>query len=338
MMTRFLASILMLISVAQTGHADQARWRADGWKTDFSRTTVALSEIVDGGPPRDGIPPIDRPNFRQAGAVTDLGAHEPVIVFPLGPDARAYPLRVLIWHEIVNDVVGGMAVAVTYCPLCNASIVFDRRLDGRVLDFSTTGKLRHSDLVMYDRQTETWWQQFTGEAAVGALAGRTLKALPSRVESFQQFRAAHPTGLVLVPNDPTARRYGSNPYVGYDTLGRPYSLFQGNLPEGMPAMARVIVARAPEGRVSVAMSELSDRKELKYGGLTFTWRPGLTSALDNGDIRAGREVGAVSVVNAAGEVVVHDVTFAFVVLAFDPGAVVLTGRGLVRLADGKVSE
>jgi hypothetical protein len=248
------------------------------------------------------------------------------------------PLRVLIWHEIVNDVVGGVAAAVTYCPLCNSSVVFDRRLDGHVLDFGTTGKLRHSDLVMYDRQTETWWQQFTGEAAVGALAGTTLKALPSRVETFQEFRAAHPDGLVLVPNDPTGRRYGSNPYVGYDTLGRPYPLFQGELPEGLPAMARVIVARRPEGRLSVSMSELSARKELTHGGLAFTWKPGLVSALDKDDIRAGREVGSVSVVDAAGQAVVHDVTFAFVLHAFDPGAIVLTSRGLVRLADGRPSE
>ena len=112
---------------------------------------------------------IDDPKFVSASDATDIGDPEPVIQFGLGDDMRAYPLRVLIWHEMANDVVDGTPVAVTYCPLCNAAIVFDRRVDGRVLEFGTTGKLGSSDLVMYDRQTETWWQQFTGGAIVGAL-------------------------------------------------------------------------------------------------------------------------------------------------------------------------
>ncbi|MFC3323608.1 DUF3179 domain-containing (seleno)protein [Mesorhizobium cantuariense] len=111
-------------------------------------------------------------------------------------------MRVMIWHEIVNDVVGGIPVTVTYCPLCNTGIIVDRRLDGRTLDFGTTGKLRNSDLVMYDRQTESWWQQYGGEAIVGDLAGRSLKILSSRLESLKSFRERAPEGRVLVPNDP----------------------------------------------------------------------------------------------------------------------------------------
>ncbi|MBI1867454.1 MAG: DUF3179 domain-containing protein [Methylocystis sp.] len=338
MILHLAASAAMLSILVTAGYADPARWRREGWKTDFSRvTTPLLKEIVDGGPPRDGIPAIDRPIFKRASEVEDLGDREPVIVFPLGPDARAYPLRVLTWHEIVNDVVGGAQVAVTYCPLCSASIVFDRRLEGRVLDFGTSGKLRHSDLVMYDRQTESWWQQFTGEAIVGALAGKTLKALPSRIEPFREFRAGHADGLVLVPNDPKSRRYGGNPYIGYDTGDQPH-LFRGELPEGLPAMARVVVAQGPEGRVSVAMSHLAERRQLTHGGLTFTWKVGTASALDRSEIRAGREVGSVDVVDAAGKPVVQDVTFAFALHAFDPRAVVLTEKGLVRLSDGKPAD
>ena len=99
---------------------------------------------------------------------------EPVIGLVVNGDARAYPLKILIWHEIVNDTVGGVPVTVTYCPLCNSAIVFERTVDGRVLDFGTTGKLRNSDLVMYDRQTESWWQQFSGTAIVGAMTGTKL--------------------------------------------------------------------------------------------------------------------------------------------------------------------
>jgi Protein of unknown function (DUF3179) len=335
MALRLIVSILLLLWSISASEADPGRWRGEGWKTDFSRATVPLSEILSGGPPRDGIPAIDRPVFKPASKVRDLAEREPVIMFPLGSDARAYPLRILMWHEIANDEAGGVPAAVTYCPLCNASIVFDRRVDGRVLDFGTTGKLRHSDLVMYDRQTETWWQQFSGQAIVGALAGRALKMLPSRVVPFREFRAAHPEGPVLVPTDPTARRYGSNPYVGYDTRWEPYDLFRGGLPGGLDPMARVVVAQGSTGRLSVALSHLSERQQLTHGGLTFAWRPGMASALDRGDIRAGRDVGSVSVLDASGNPVVHDVTFAFVLHAFDPQAVVLTEKGLVRLADGK---
>jgi hypothetical protein len=149
------AAFVLATTVAAT--ASPSVWRLQGWKTDFSKANVPLTDIRSGGPPRDGIPPIDRPEFKPASDIKGLAKREPVIVFPLGANARAYPLRILTWHEIVNDSIDGMPVAVTYCPLCNASLVFDRRLFGRVLDFGTSGLLRNSDLVMWDRQTESWW-------------------------------------------------------------------------------------------------------------------------------------------------------------------------------------
>jgi hypothetical protein len=152
------------------------RWRAEWPQTDFSRHSVPFEEIISGGPPKDGIPSIESPSFVTA-AEADLPGEEPVIGLVLDGDARAYPLRILMWHEIVNDEVGGVPVAVTYCPLCNTGIVFDRRIEGRVLEFGTTGKLRKSDLVMYDRQTESWWQQFLGEAIVGELTGTWLEMI-----------------------------------------------------------------------------------------------------------------------------------------------------------------
>ena len=118
---------------------------------------MPYGEIMSGGPPRDGIRPIDDPKFTTfEDARGWLADQEPVIAFELNRDVRAYPLQVLIWHEIVNDEVGGVPVAATFCPLCNSAIVFDRRLDGVTLDFGTSGKLRNSDLVMWDRQTESW--------------------------------------------------------------------------------------------------------------------------------------------------------------------------------------
>src|SRR5438128_7946001 len=167
-----------------------------GWKTDFSRHLVPLSQFQSGGPGKDGIPALDHPRFAPASAIDWLASREPVIELAVGRDVRAYPLQILVWHEIVNDRVGGIPVAVTFCPLCNTAIVFDRRVGGRTLSFGTTGNLRNSDLVMYDRQTESWWQQFGGEAIVGRYTGSRLAQLPARVVAWSAFRRAHPDGRV----------------------------------------------------------------------------------------------------------------------------------------------
>ena len=162
----------------------KARISPYGWKTDFSRHLVPYGEILSGGPPKDGIPPIDDPKLiAPQDADKWLEGQEPVIAIEINGDARAYPLQILTWHEIVSDVVGGVPVAVTFCPLCNAAIVFDARLDGVTYDFGTTGKLRNSDLIMYDRQTESWWQQFPGEAIIGELASKKLTFLPAFIIS-----------------------------------------------------------------------------------------------------------------------------------------------------------
>jgi hypothetical protein len=329
------AVIILLLTFGGSVAADTARWRADGWKTDFSRQTVPFSEILRGGPPRDGIPPIDRPSFKPAGKMSDLSPREPVIVFPLDANARAYPLRVMMWHEIINDTVGGIPVAVTYCPLCNAALVFDRRVGDRVLDFGTTGLLRNSDLIMWDRQTESWWQQFTGEAIVGAYTGTSLKLLPSRVLPFAEFRARWPDAPVLVPNDPSLRAYGNNPYFEYEDRAGPYGqLFPGDLPRGLPAMARVVVARTAQGPLAVALSLLSERKRVEVDGVVFGWRAGQVTALGAATIADGRDVGTVEVSDASGAPLAHDVTFAFVLYAFAKDVRVLTEKGTISLATG----
>ena len=203
-----------------------------GWKTDFSRHTVPYAEIRSGGVPRDGIPPIDLPRFTAPQEAKGwLGDKEPVIALQLNGEARAYPLQIMTWHEIVNDVVGGVPVAVTFCPLCNSAIVFERTLDGVVYDFGTTGKLRNSDLVMWDRQTESWWQQLSGESIVGRLSGKALELLPASIISFHDFREAFPQGEILSRSTGFSRPYGENPYVGYDDADRPPFLLTGE-PDG----------------------------------------------------------------------------------------------------------
>lgn len=234
----FTAALLAAAGAqAQLAVDDRQAWP----KTDFSKHIVDLAEIQFGGPPRDGIPAIDRPRFDTASqARAWLAPQEPVIVLRLANQARAYPLQILMYHEIANDVLAGIPVAVTFCPLCNASIVFDRRVGNRILDFGTTGRLRKSDLVMYDRQTESWWQQFTGQAIVGALAGTQLKMLTAEVVAFEAFQAAYPSGEVLSRRTGHTRPYGRNPYRGYDRVGQNPFLFEDPVDKRLPAMERVL--------------------------------------------------------------------------------------------------
>ncbi len=312
------AALLVLPALA---NANPRNWAAEWPNTDFSRHSVDLAEIISGGPPKDGIPSIDDPEFVPVSEVTDLADTEPVIGVTVNGDARAYPLGILTQHEIVNDTIGGVPVTVTYCPLCNSSIVFDRRVDGQVLDFGTTGKLRNSDLVMYDRQSESWWQQFSGIAIVGKMTGKTLKMLPSRQESFARFRARAPNGKVLSSSRPF-RRYGINPYVRYDSARFPF-LFRGALPEGIAPMVRVVAV----GGEAWSLPLLREKGTITKGDLVLSWEAGQNSALDTRLIRQGRDVGNVVVQRRDGdgfEDVVHDVTFAFVFHAFHPEGVIHT--------------
>ena len=233
---------------AQDDLDDTLQVTTGSWKTDFSKHSVPLSEFQSGGPPRDGIPPIDAPKYvSQAEADAWLAPQEPVIAVTLEqPDgsvlARAYPLQIMVWHEIVNDTLGETPVAVTFCPLCYTAIAYDRRLEqvGTVFDFGTTGNLRHSDLVMWDRQTESWWQQFSGDAIVGELTGTHLTFLPAQIVGWQAFKTAYPAGDVLSRETGFDRSYGRNPYPGYDDVdSRPF-LFDGTTDERLPPMERVV--------------------------------------------------------------------------------------------------
>ena len=309
--------LLFAIAVSCQALADPNPKPFENWKTDFSKNAVDLSEIVSGGPPKDGIPAIENPLFVELDvAVEKYADKEPVIVLAHHDDTRAYPLSVLTWHEIANDVIGGMPVTVTYCPLCNASIAFSRVVDGRTLDFGTTGRLRNSDLIMYDRQTETWWQQFTGTAIVGELTGSKLTMLPSTVMPFSQFRKRYPQGRVLVPENPSMRRYGSNPYAYYDSSNVPF-LYRGEMPEGIDPMERVVIVETEKGAVIWTLNAIRIAGELELGDVKVSWQPGMASALDTPLIADGRDVGHLSA-TTNGRGVIHHQTFAFVAHAFHP--------------------
>lgn len=308
-LTTVFVTLVLTLGPAVAGNPWEAAWP----DTDFSKRMVPLEEIESGGPGKDGIPSIDTPVFASVSeGFADLAPTEPVVSIAIAGEARAYPLRILIWHEIVNDTVGGLPVAVTYCPLCNAAIVFDRRVEGRALEFGTTGNLRNSDLIMYDRETESWWQQYTGKAIIGEMMGNRLKSVPARLESAERFAERHAAGKVLVPNDPDMRPYGVNPYKGYDTMPVPF-LYDGSMPDGLPPMTRVVVI----GDMAWSLPMLREKGWWSDGDLKITWEPGQNSALDTRKIANGRDVGNV-VVTRDGTDVAHEVTFAFVFHAFRP--------------------
>jgi hypothetical protein len=296
--------LLALILTSAAGAAPSGLAAQESWRTDFTRHTVPLEEIVSGGPPKDGIPAIDDPRFvAVAKADRWLDDDEPVAVVRRGGAVKAYPLQILIWHEIVNDRVGGEPISVTYCPLCNTTLAFERRFDGRVLDFGTTGRLRHSDLVMYDRQTESWWQQATGEGIVGRYAGEELTFVPAPVMRWGDVREQLPEARVLSQNTGHPAylvRYGTNPYEGYDRRSGPIaSLFQGRRDASLPPMERVVALHREDESWAVPFRTLREETvaHLEVGGepVVVFFQPATVSALDRRRIPDGRAVGSSAV-------------------------------------------
>ena len=273
------------------------------WQTDFSRHTVPFNEIFSGGVGRDGIPPIDNPKFTTPALADDwLGALEPVISLEIGGDARAYPLQILTWHEVVNDVVGGEPVLVTFCPLCNSALAFERTLFGMVFDFGVSGNLRNSDLIMWDRQTQSWWQQLSGEGIVGLLAGQQLTFLPAQIISWADFKEAHPEGQVLSRDTGFRRSYGQNPYVGYDRVDNPPFLFDGELDGRLLPKERVAAFTIGDSAAAFPFSILDKERVVNYsvGGLDVAvfFKPGTRSAFNDLLIGDAKEIGASGVFEA----------------------------------------
>ena len=269
------------------------------WPTDWSRSTIDLGELGLGIPdrdPRDLIPPLDKPvlvNVEEAGGW--LSEQDPGMLVRIEDDARFYPLRVLTRHEVVNDHFGDRPVTVTYCPLCNTAIAFDPVVDGIYLRFGVSGLLRNSDLVLWDLETTSLWQQVTGEALVGKHAGATLPYLPSAIVAFSEFADAHPDGCVLGPEQAFGISYGVNPYAGYSTSSRPF-LFNGVLDDRLPALSRVVGVNIGEQAKAYPFDDLATVRvindTLGETPITVIWGAAHTAdALDNSLIPNGRPIG-----------------------------------------------
>jgi hypothetical protein len=272
----------------------------DRWDPRLPEPLVHPDLLLSGGPPPDGIPAIDEPVFEPADDAGWLEHDEPVLSLTVGGETRAYPLQVMTWHEIVNDTVGGVPVAVTYCPLCNSGVAFERRVDGRVLSFGTSGMLYADNLVMYDRQTESLWPQLSGQASIGVLTGQQLVAIPMGVVAWSDFRDANPAARVLTRDTGFDRPYGSNPYVGYDDPdGSLLFGLPGEADERLPVKERVVgIADGPES-VAVVRRSLVDAQpvQLRVGrrDLVIWHQPGQASALDADTVAGGADIGTVGV-------------------------------------------
>lgn len=275
----------------------------DMFASEFPEPLIDPEQVASGGPPPDGIPSIDAPEFLVVAENLDiLPANEPVIAVEINGDARAYPVRALVWHEIVNDIVGGVPVAVTYCPLCNSAATYDRRIDGAVTTFGTSGRLFASALVMYDRATETLWTHYDGRAVIGLLTGRELVEFASPLLAWADFRTAYPTGKVL---DWTRtgynRDYGRNPYKGYDDPDKEPFAFSGSVDDRAAAMRRIVGVRHGGESAAYALDFVSGgagkATNVQLGGspLVVLWKPGQSSALEGVSVSGGRDVGSVGV-------------------------------------------
>jgi uncharacterized protein DUF3179 len=324
-------SVLVVAGGIQTAFAQllpeqetPRRWVNEQWGTDFSKAVVPFGEVgsVLG---RDNIPSIDNPIFLSNAEENLIPGIEPVASVEINGDARAYPLRLLMWHEIVNDTVGGKAIAVTYCPLCNTTLVFGREFDGEAVEFGTSGKLLKSNLIMYDRTSWTWWQQFTGEGIVGARSGELLELVPSRIMSLDLFKETYPDGQVLQPDPGVRRNFGANPYVNYDETFRPF-LFDGELPTDIDPMERVVIIKVKGEEQAVSLTYLSENAPVTLGKYEVRWSAGQASALGASIIAQGKDIGNVRVVENPGpneEDAIYDISFAFAARAFLPDLEIL---------------
>ncbi len=273
----------------------------------FPDPLIDPSDVVSGGPPPDGIPPIDDPQFISVSAADAwLNDVEPVLVVDVDGDVRAYPIQIMMWHEIVNDTVGGVPLAVTYCPLCNSALSFERVVRGVETTFGTSGNLFNANLVMYDRATESLWNQLDGRAVIGVLTGDVLKQVPSSTMSWGTFKESRPDAKVL-DRDRTgaSRAYGTNPYTGLDDPnGQPF-LFNGDIDVRAKAMQRIVAIESDGAAIAWTLGAISSDEPalataVDFNGepLTILWQAGESSALDSSDITAGRDVGTVGVFSA----------------------------------------
>lgn len=222
-----LAAVVLVAVECDAGTLDRSGF-------DLSDLRIPRGDIRSGGPGKDGIPAILNPKFVKANRAQFLRKDDIVIGYSAGGQTRAYPLRILVWHELVNDTVGGTPIVVSYCPLCATAMVFARRAGGKNLTFGVSGLLYESDVLMYDRQTDSLWSQLKMQAVAGPMAGTKLTWLPSEQMSWEAWRKKYPGSEVLSTETGFPRNYGHTPYKGYQSSGDtmfPVTKYRNELPQ-----------------------------------------------------------------------------------------------------------
>lgn len=279
------------------GLGDRVRNAVAGWDTDWTRRTVDLDGFLLGIPssdPRDQIPPIDTPRFEPIGEADWLEDREPGALVQFNDEVRFYPLSILTRHEIVNDRYGDIPVAVTFCPLCNTALSFDRRVDGEVLRFGVSGLLRKSDLVMWDDATTSLWQQITGEAVVGDLAGTQLEIISTAIVSYGEAKEAFPEALSLAQETGFGINYGANPYTSYSSSDQPF-LFDEEPDPRFPALSRVVGVSIDDVDKAYPFEIISDERAVNDvvadTPVVVLWGGDTADALDSASIAEGEAIG-----------------------------------------------
>ena len=300
-----LSTFILILSINQSlAQIIDQRGVNQQWDTDLNSSIIPLNELM-ALLPRDRIKPIDDPTFYnvEVGA-TVFSEKEPVIAVEYNGVAKAYPLSILLAHEIVNDEISGLKIAATFCPLCYSALVFNRTFtykgETRELTFGTSGMLRNSDLVMWDRQTESWWQQFTGQGLVGFYSGALLEIVNSELIPYGKFRELYPEGQVLAPPKDYAYEYGTNPYVDYDENQEEQPFLYKNTPDPrLPATERVIGIYGDDGVKAYPWTSIQKEKVIndvfEKEAVVLFYSEGMVSVVDEAVISESRDIGSVSV-------------------------------------------
>lgn len=281
------------------------------WKTDTLNHSVKLSEIQI-VLPKGSFPTLDKPKFvSKSEGLEMFFSKEPVIVVEFNGVAKAYSLNILTMHEISNDELEGIPILVTYCPLCNSGMVYNRSINHHgkkeILEFEASGMLRNSDMVMLDRKTETLWQQLMGTAIVGTYNETQLDIIPSIIISVEEFFTRYPEGQILSKKtgySEIEKKYGYNPYKKYDEKENPIQHFfnSDKVDKRLPALERIVDVEHNGAYKIYSFSSASKNGVIndtfKTKKVVLFYKPGTVSILDENDISTSKDVGSVTVFNA----------------------------------------
>ena len=285
---------------------------------DLAGALVPVEEILQGGPPKDGIPAIDRPAFLGAREVADLRPDDMVLAIVRNGIAKAYPIRILNWHEVVNDRFGADNIVITFCPLCGSGVAFESKSGGRALRFGVSGLLYNSDVLLYDRETQSLWSQIRAQAVSGQMKGAHLAALPVLHTTWADWRARHPNSLVLSQKTGFSRDYDGNPYAGYEKA--PELMF--------PVRFRAEGFHPKERVLGIVM----DGKAKAYPFVEMAKRPGEIADTVAGRavrIRYSREHQSAEAFDAKGRPLVATTLFWFAWAAFHPDTEIYRAAGSI---------